>query len=143
MWFVDAPAPTTTFGDQTGPHIQLVAVPDNSAQIWAIIGQPLVWQQVDYPQEFEVMPDSLLQSAAYWLEQAGATLPAILRSAVGGGPELLNARSHPMVPSLMRVAGANVLAMCRSFAALQMHTTLLTDHWLGALCPRGTKLTLV
>jgi hypothetical protein len=143
MWFADAPAPTTRYGGHAHPHIQLVAVPADSAQIWAVIGQPLAWQQVEYPNEFEVMPDSLLQSTADWLELAGATLPATLKSSVGGGPELLNARSHPMVPSLMRVAGANVLAMCRSFGALQMHTTLLTDHWLGALCPRGTKLTLL
>jgi hypothetical protein len=124
--------------------LEFVGSPDDGAHVWAITGAPLAWQQIEHPQEFEVMPDVLLQGTAYRLrELAGLMLPHSLTSVVGGGPEVLNALTHPMTPSPIKIAGAVVLALRRTFDQLQVHTTLLAEGWVCAVSPTGTRVVLV
>jgi hypothetical protein len=140
MWFADAPAPARSLGTAPLAIDRFVAEPNDGAHVWALAGQPVAHQQIDYDAEFQVMPDVLLQAEGYRLGAiAGVVLPPELTSVLGQGPEILDSTTHPMRPALLTVAGERLLALTRSFGSLDVHVGLCHDQWILAICPSATK----
>lgn len=139
MWYSDAPTAQATLGSDANWPLAYAADPNDGAHVWAISRLRLAWQQVAHREEFEIMPDALLQDAGYRLGTvAGVALPDSLTSVIERGPDVLNSRTHPMSPSLLTISGRKVFAACRTFDNLDVHTALVEELWLCAICPGGT-----
>lgn len=133
MWFLDGPEPANELG--TAP-LAVLRYAETVDGLWAVADEAMARQQIDYPDQFTVHPDLLLQGEGYRLsEVARVALPESLRDTIGHGYEALNLQSHPFEPALVTVQGEHYAALRRRFADLRADVLLLRGRWLLIVTP--------
>jgi len=134
--------PMDTVGGPSSP-LQYRADPDDGAHLWANSVIPRAAAAERAPGEVCDHCGCAHHDAGYRLAQLGrVTLPVELSAGVEAGPDVLDTRIHPLTPSLVSIRGVDGLAMRRTFGASDLHVTLLSEQWVLAICPTGTRPTL-